>query len=109
MISMYSMKSSTSRAKTVRKFLDFLENLFSRRHIALPPLGHQGHIQAFYYGLKAFRKQSIGFSQTTGLGKRGVLEVVWFNPHVCRNMVSNHAEPLSLLIGELLPSALLLP
>ena len=60
----------------VRKFLNFLENLFSRRHIVLPLLGHQGHIQAFYYGLKAVRKQSIGFSQPTGLGKRCVLEVV---------------------------------
>src|SRR5690349_5046524 len=46
----------------VREFLNFLENLFSRRHIVLPPLGHQRRTELFYYGLKAFLKQLMGFS-----------------------------------------------
>jgi len=91
----------------VWKFLDFLENLFSRRHIPPPPLDPQGHNQAFYYGLKSFQKQSMGSSQTTGLGKRYVLQFVWSNAHLRRNMVSHHTEPLSLFIGELLAATLL--
>lgn len=46
----------------VWELLRFLEDSFGSRHIILPLLGHQSHIQIVYYHLQAFRKQSMGLS-----------------------------------------------